>query len=86
MNLIYKKIIASSELEAMCPGLGQLLVERAKTILIIEQVLDELNTEMNDHLNKFRSNLEKNYKIRSLISKWIDEQLNNEEVIISNKT
>lgn len=73
----------SKELEKISPGIAKLLIDQASSVIIMKNVNEEFSKTQNEHMNQFKENLKKNYRIRSLISPWFYEQTKREEVNIT---
>lgn len=84
LKITYDKIKNCKELEIKHPGLGELLINKSKSTLIIKEVLDEYQQEIDNQMDAYLEHL-KTYKIRSLISSWIEEKMEAERVYIKKK-
>lgn len=74
------KLISSSELDALAPGIGQTLVQNAKATLLVKNELDVIQNEINQHLDNYEADLKKKYRVRSLVKDWLYEAIADERV------
>jgi hypothetical protein len=82
-NYVHAKILSNKTLETLSPGIGKLISNHIKTILIIRDICKQFRNELDDHLKKFESELRQKHRIKSLISDWINEAVLNEKVILN---
>lgn len=80
LKIMYEKILKCKVLDKWHPGLGELIVNQSKTTLIIKEALEKYQRQINNHMDKYRDYLN-TFKIRSLISTWVEEKMLTERVI-----
>ena len=71
LRLIFVAIENSQELEAVSQGIGLLLVEHAKSLIVMKSESDKLAQELSKHLASFEERLRKKYPIKSLVRDWL---------------
>lgn len=72
---VFDAVLRNEEIENIQPRLGSLLVEQAKCALSMEKALVELKAKLYHHQQEHESLLIKRYPVRSRISKWLNERL-----------
>ncbi|XP_013411124.1 uncharacterized protein LOC106174227 isoform X2 [Lingula anatina] len=80
LRRVYSAILANQELERLQRGIGQLLVNQAKAILVMTRAVDRVEEKMNQHRAQLKKHLETAYPVKSRIPAWVNEQLHNFEV------
>jgi hypothetical protein len=74
-----KRLAKNDALEEISPGLGQLLSTQMRTVVVMQQVKEHIEIEMQEALDKYRDELKKKYKIRSLIHEWLNDLVDQEK-------
>lgn len=72
--------MTSDKLEQVSPGIAKLLMDQSKSVLIMQDICDQLEKELNDHLEKYEAKLKKDYRIKSLVSDWLYDCIEKEKV------
>ncbi len=73
MKILDNKLKINSSLERITPGLGTLLSDQAKTVLLIQEIMEQIEKDFSDHIQNFENGLRKKYKIKSQVSEWLYE-------------
>jgi hypothetical protein len=81
LNLVAKKLLNNQKLEQISPGIGQILWNHLRTVMIMNEARNDYEKCLKNHLDEYQKSLKKSYKIRSNIKTWLEEQISNEEVI-----
>ena len=74
-NRVCKLILSDSELAMLGSEVPQLLVDQLKTSLVIQEVLKEEQTRLNQHKKQVEVELEFNHPLLSRIKPWMKRQL-----------
>ena len=53
---------------------GELLVEQAKCVLVMQHALDNIKEKMAKHCTQLEAHLVKSYPVRSRIQAWVNEK------------
>ena len=80
MTFVNERLLSDKRLDQISLGVGKLLSEHSRAILLMRQIQEELDAEYDAHIEKFRNDLKQNYRIRSRVSEWFNECVQNEAV------
>ncbi len=80
LKRVLNELETNSELDAISPGIGKLLADHTKSIVIMEKVCKTLEAELNEHLDDFKRRLERAHPYKSRIGRWLHEKINEERV------
>jgi hypothetical protein len=80
MTFVNERLLNDKRLDQISLGIGKLLSEHSRAILLMRQIQEELDAEYDAHIEKFRNDLKQNYRIRSRVSEWLNECVQNEAV------
>ena len=53
---------------------GQLLVEQAKSVIVMQHALDNIKEKMAKHCTQLEAHLVKSYPVQSRIQAWVNEK------------
>lgn len=70
MKIINKKLIQHKELEKISPGIAKLLIDQASSVIIMQNIDENIYNQRIEHLKNYEENLKKKHKIKSLIYDW----------------
>ena len=82
MRYVNAKLLNDPRLENISPDLGKLLSDHSRVVSIMKETQEELNNEFNTHIENYRSELKRNYSIRSRVTQWLNDCVQIEEVNI----
>ncbi|MCB9025349.1 MAG: hypothetical protein H6625_03455 [Bdellovibrionaceae bacterium] len=74
-NLLQEKILKSEKLEALSPGLAQLLVNQGKALGIVFSAEQEFTNEMLSKRDEITNNLRDQHPWRSLRKEWLEPKV-----------
>jgi len=80
LAFVTKKLLNNADLEKISPGVGRILWNHLRTVMIMKEAQNEYDKRLQNHLDEYEQSLKKSYKIRSNIKEWMKEQLENEKV------
>ncbi|KAK6165166.1 hypothetical protein SNE40_023610 [Patella caerulea] len=86
LRRIYQAILSNAELDTLQPGIGELLVSQAQTVITLRKAVESLQHNMQKHKEQLIKHLKKQYPVKSRIQAWMNEQLDcfEEEFISQN--
>ncbi|XP_064624711.1 uncharacterized protein LOC135486100 isoform X2 [Lineus longissimus] len=76
LRRVYSAILSSEDVENLSPGLGLLLVQQAKAVLIMTKAAENVKIKIVKHKEELKTHLQKTYPVRSRIRAWVNEKLN----------
>ena len=76
--VVCERVASSDELEQLSPGVGQVLVDHLRAVLIVRRVCARGQEDLVNHMSQFEAQLCRKYKIRSRIRQWLNEHMDNE--------
>ena len=79
MSYVNERLLSDKRLEQVSPGIGKLLSEHSRAVLIVKQTQQELDSAFNCHIETFTQKLKRDYSIRSRVSEWLNECVQNEK-------
>ncbi|CAH1793364.1 unnamed protein product [Owenia fusiformis] len=74
LRRVFSAILENPELELVQSGIGKLLVEHAKTVIIMRQALENIRLQLFQHKKQLQEHLEKDFPVRSRIPAWMHQQ------------
>ena len=80
MAYVHERLLSEPRLEKLSPGLGKLLSEHARAVLLLQETQEELNAQFVAHIEKFRQDLIKKYSVRSRVTQWLNDRVKDETV------
>ncbi|XP_052759604.1 uncharacterized protein LOC128202638 [Mya arenaria] len=80
LRRVYKAILSNAEMEAVEQGIGQLLVDEAKAVILMKKATENIETKMHTHKQELLNHLKKAHPVKSRIPDWVSEQTRNFEV------
>jgi hypothetical protein len=80
MTFVNERLLNDKRLDQVSLGIGKLLSEHSRAILLMRQIQEELDAEFDAHIDKFRNDLKQNYRVRSRVSEWFNDCVQNEAV------
>ncbi len=80
MTHVNNLLLSDQRLELLSPGIGHLLCDHSKAVLLMGQSNENLVEEYDAHIEKYESDLKQNYRIRSRVSEWLNECVQKEGV------
>ncbi|CAG5132948.1 unnamed protein product, partial [Candidula unifasciata] len=75
LNKVFMAITTNAELDVLQPGLGDLLVNQAKSVIAMLKAKQNLRKKMDEQKEKLINYLKETYPIKSRISTWMTEQI-----------
>ena len=81
MSYVDHQLLTDDRLEKISPGIGKLLSDHSKAVIIMRETEEEISKEFSDHIQKYEDDLKKNYRIRARVSDWLHECIAREEVM-----
>jgi hypothetical protein len=78
------KLLTDVKLEKVSPGLGKLLNMQLRTVLILQQMRDQVKRDLENRLETYRAELREKHKIKSRISEWLEDLVETERVCKKN--
>ncbi|XP_005097291.1 uncharacterized protein LOC101859401 [Aplysia californica] len=75
LDKVFTAVATNAELDVLQPGLGQVLVDQAKAVLVMVKAQASLQQKMEQHKDQLTAHLRKTHPIKSRISTWMEEQL-----------
>jgi len=82
MSYVNERLLTDQRLERISPGIGKLLSEHSRAVLLVQQIQEELQDEFKAHIEKYTNDLKKNYRIRARVSEWLNECVQKETVSV----
>lgn len=77
-RILFENILSNEDLEDIAPGIGKTLCDLAKALNIMKAEKERFYNDKQDHLNAYREELKKNYRIRSSVNEWVANCLQDE--------
>ncbi|ESO83920.1 hypothetical protein LOTGIDRAFT_108137 [Lottia gigantea] len=86
LRRVYQAILNNAELDNLQPGIGELLIAQAQTVIALRKAVENLQSNMQKHKEQLIKHLKKQYPVKSRIRAWMNEQLDcfEEEFITQN--
>ena len=80
MSYVNERLLTDKRLEqqVFSPGIGKLLSEHSRAVLIVKQTQQELDAAFNCHIETFTQKLKQDYSIRSRVNEWLNQCVQNE--------
>ena len=78
MSYVNERLLTDKLLEQVSPGIGKLLSEHSRAVLLVKQTQQEFDAAFNVHIEKFTNKLRQDYSIRSRVNEWLNECVQNE--------
>uniref|UniRef100_A0A2C9LAC5 Uncharacterized protein n=1 Tax=Biomphalaria glabrata TaxID=6526 RepID=A0A2C9LAC5_BIOGL len=75
LNKVFSSITTNAELDVLQPGLGALLVNQARSILVMMKAQKNVQQKLEMHKEKLMKHLQDTYPIKSRIDTWVKEQI-----------
>ncbi|KAL3877445.1 hypothetical protein ACJMK2_035151 [Sinanodonta woodiana] len=75
LRRVFSAIIHNVELENLQPGIGQLLVNQAKSVLAMQKATMKMQQKLQKHKTELQTHLKKRYPVKSRIGAWENKQL-----------
>ncbi|KAH3866809.1 hypothetical protein DPMN_029932, partial [Dreissena polymorpha] len=79
LHRVYKAILNNAELESVEVGIGAVLVQQAKAVMLMKKAIVNIETKMQSHKGQLLAHLKKAYPVKSRIKGWVNEQTQNFE-------
>ena len=73
MSYVNERLLIDKRLEQVSPGIGKLLSEHSRAVLVVKQTQQEFDAAFNVHIEKFTNKLKQDYSIRSRVNEWLNE-------------
>lgn len=81
LQRVYSSILSSVELEALGKGVPQLLVQQAQSVVIMHKAIEKIKKDIKKTREVQECLLKDNYPVLSRISAWMNEKLENAEMM-----
>ncbi|KAH9503994.1 hypothetical protein Btru_067508 [Bulinus truncatus] len=75
LDKVFTAISTNAELDVLQPGLGVLLVNQARSIIVMMKAQKNLQQKLEVHKQKLLKHLKETYPIKSQIDTWVKEQI-----------
>lgn len=72
-ELLFRDIVENLELEAVDQGIGKLLCDTGRAMIIMRQESANFEEEMSNHVKSTIESMEKKHKVKSLIGGWLNK-------------
>ena len=76
---VYSSILSSIELESLGKNIPQLLVQQAKSVVIMHKAIEKMKKDINKTRKVQECLLKENYPVLSRITAWMNEKLDSAE-------
>ena len=81
-KMLISKLLNDTELEYLSPGIGKVLADHVKSITIMQEVYAKFELDLKEHLENYTETLKKQYRIKSLLNRWVSDCVREENVIL----
>ena len=81
--MLISKLLNDTELENLSPGIGKVLADHVRSITIMQEVYAKFELDLKEHLENYSETLKKQYRIKSLLSRWVSDCVREENVILT---
>jgi hypothetical protein len=81
LQRVYSSILSSIELESLGKNIPQLLVQQAKSVVIMHKAIEKVKKDINKTREVQECLLKENYPVLSRINAWMNEKLDSAEKI-----
>ncbi|KAL7033342.1 hypothetical protein ACKWTF_007549 [Chironomus riparius] len=79
LQRVYSSILSSIELESLGKNIPQLLVQQAKSVVIMHKAIEKMKKDINKTRKVQECLLKENYPVLSRITAWMNEKLDSAE-------
>ena len=77
---VFEKIKKCDKINNLSPNLGALLVDHARSVLIMREAIEISDASLRNHIEEYEKKLKTQYSIKSKISSWLSDCLSKEKV------
>ena len=80
LKYVDNQLLNDVRLEKISPGIGKLLSDHSKAVIITRESQEQVNQEYDTHIKNYELDLKKNYRVRARVRDWLNECVYKEQV------